>query len=67
MTLRGLVAIKRNRIEYPSSVGRNLLRLFVLVPVLMVLDAAALIGTLIWLVRDRLASGREMAGARHGA
>jgi glycosyltransferase involved in cell wall biosynthesis len=67
MVLRGLVAIRRNRVEYPSGVGRNLLRLFVLVPVLMVLDAAALIGTLIWLVRDRLASGREMAGAQHGA
>jgi hypothetical protein len=67
MVLRGLVVIKRNRIEYPSGVGRNFLRLFVLVPLLMVLDAAALIGTLIWLVRDRLASGSEMAGAHNGA
>jgi glycosyltransferase involved in cell wall biosynthesis len=64
---RGLVAIIRNRKEYPSGIGRNLLRLFVLVSVLIVLDAAAVIGTLIWLVRDRLASGREMAGAHHGA
>jgi glycosyltransferase involved in cell wall biosynthesis len=67
MVLRGLVAIKRNHIEYPSGFGRNLLRLLVLVPVLVVLDAAALIGTFIWLVRDRLVSGREMAGAQHGA
>jgi hypothetical protein len=60
MVLRGLVAIKRNRKEYPAGIGRNLLRLFVLVPVLTVLDAAAVIGTLIWLVRDRLStsSGR---------
>jgi glycosyltransferase involved in cell wall biosynthesis len=56
MVLRGLVAIRRNRKEYPSGIGRNLLRLFVLVPVLTVLDAAAVIGTLIWLVRDRPSS-----------
>jgi hypothetical protein len=54
-------------VEYPSDVGRNFLRLFVLVPVLMVIDAAAVIGTLIWLVRDRLAPGSEMADGQQDA
>jgi hypothetical protein len=49
---RGVVSIRRNRNQYPATMGRNLKRLLVLVPLIAVLDAAAIVGTLNWLIRD---------------
>jgi hypothetical protein len=53
---RGLVAIWRNRKCYPASIGRNLLRLGLLVPLIAVVDAAALVGSLQWFLKDRIAA-----------
>lgn len=56
MVGRGLVAIWRNRNCYPASVGRNVLRLGLLVPLIAVVDAAALIGSLQWFLKDRVSA-----------
>jgi len=44
----------RNRSSYPASYVRNLTRLVWLVPVIATLDAAAFIGTINWLLGDKL-------------
>ena len=49
---RGVVAIRRNRFCYPATITRNLKRLVVITPLLAVLDAAAIIGSVNWLLRD---------------
>ena len=54
LAARAVVAIRRNRAAYPASNSRNLLRLFVLVPILGTLDAAAFAGSLNWLLWDKL-------------
>lgn len=54
LVARGLVAIWRNRNCYPASVGRNVLRLGILVPLIAVLDAATLVGSLQWFLKDRV-------------
>lgn len=53
LVARGLVAIWRNRNCYPAGVGRNICRLGILVPLIAVLDAAALIG-LQWFLKDKV-------------
>lgn len=47
---RGAVAIWRNRNCYPGSIFENVVRLLVLVPLIAMLDAATIIGTLQWAV-----------------
>jgi len=49
---RALVAIRRNRLCYPATLTRNLSRLFGITSVIVVLDAAAIIGTFEWLLKD---------------
>ena len=49
---RGVVAIRRNRSCYPATVTHNLKRLLVITPLLAVLDAAAILGSLTWLMKD---------------
>jgi len=56
LVTRALVAIWRNRTCYPASIGRNLFRLGFIVPLIAVLDAAALIGSLQWFLKDRVES-----------
>lgn len=52
LVTRGAVAIGRNRVCYPAGIVANAVRLLVLVPVIAMLDAATIIGTLQWAVRD---------------
>ena len=54
LSARGLVSIWRNRFYYPATAGRNLRRLLVLIPLIAVLDSAALVGSIQWLLSDRL-------------
>ncbi len=49
---RGVVAIWRNRSCYPATMTHNLKRLCVITPLLAVLDAAAIIGSINWLLKD---------------
>jgi membrane protein DedA with SNARE-associated domain len=53
MATRGVIAIRRNRHSYPAGIARNALRLFLLVPIIGTLDAAALLGSVNWLLFDR--------------
>ena len=50
---RAVVAVKRNRARYPGSIVENALRLMVLTPLVAMLDAATIIGTLQWVLKDR--------------
>lgn len=59
---RSLVAIRRNSECYPAAFGRNLARLTLLLPIVAVIDMAAIVGTLQWLFSDRSYS----TGARSG-
>lgn len=53
MVARATRALLRNRRSYPAGPVRNLGRLIVLVPILATLDAAAFIGSINWLLRDK--------------
>lgn len=57
---RSIVALWRARQYYPAGAGRNLLRLFLIVPLIITLDVATILGTLDWIVRDKL----SLAGNR---
>jgi glycosyltransferase involved in cell wall biosynthesis len=51
--VRSVRAIQRNRHCYPAGLGRNLARLVLLVPLLTVIDLAAIVGSVQWLLMDR--------------
>ena len=53
LAARGLVAIWRNRACYPAGLLKNAVRLLVLIPLLGMIDAATITGTLAWAVRDK--------------
>lgn len=57
LATRALVAIWRNRRVYPVTVGRNVLRLLLIVPTIVVLDLGLFAGTLRWLLTDKLHLG----------
>jgi glycosyltransferase involved in cell wall biosynthesis len=50
---RALVAIWRNRACFPAGILENVLRLLVVVPLIALLDAATITGTMRWLVERR--------------
>ena len=54
MILRATKALRRNRQSYPASHARNLARLCLLIPIIATLDAAAFIGSINWLLGDKL-------------
>ena len=66
LATRATKALIRNRKRYPASYARNLARFTVLVPIIATLDAAAFIGSINWLLRDkfRLAGSRGEDDAR---
>jgi glycosyltransferase involved in cell wall biosynthesis len=53
LAARAAVAIWRNRACYPGAPFENILRLLVLMPLIAMLDAATIIGTLQWAVKDK--------------
>jgi len=55
---RAIVTLWRNRKRYPAGAGRNLWRMFVLIPLLATIDAASILGVVAWLVMDKLNPGR---------
>ena len=56
---RAAVAIRRNRHCYPASFLRNILRGLMIIALLAVIDSAAIIGSLQWLVHDWFRSSRK--------
>lgn len=68
LSARSMVAIYRNRNCYPASPIRNFKRLLVLVPLLATLDAAALVGSIHWLISDSFRPrGKTAVEAGNGA
>jgi len=59
---RSVVAIKRNSECYPAGLGRNLSRLTLLAPILVVIDLAAIVGAFQWLLTDRTYSTAVRSG-----
>jgi len=51
---RAAKALRENRRAYPAGIGRNALRLFAIMPILATVDAGAFIGSLNWLLRDKV-------------
>lgn len=58
LTGRGLISLWRNRSRYPAGLGRNAVRLLVLVPLLATIDAATILGVVQWLIIDKLGLGK---------
>jgi glycosyltransferase involved in cell wall biosynthesis len=58
LSARATRSLYRNRKAYPAGYGRNFARLSLLVPIIAVLDAAAIIGSINWLVGDYLGKPR---------
>jgi hypothetical protein len=52
LVARAAVAIRRNRFSSPGSIVENAVRLLVLAPLIAMLDAATIIGTAEWAVKD---------------
>ncbi len=67
MAARAAVAIHRNKHSFPAGPTRNLLRLLVLIPILLVLDLGSLVGTIQWLLTDKLRLRSEAVTAGHDA
>jgi glycosyltransferase involved in cell wall biosynthesis len=59
LVARATKALRANRKAYPAGIGRNVLRAFALVPIIATLDAAAFVGSLNWLVLDKLRLARS--------
>ncbi|MEP6706401.1 MAG: glycosyltransferase [Pyrinomonadaceae bacterium] len=57
---RSVVALRRNARVYPANIGRNGLRLLLLVPLSAMLDSATFVGTINWIFKDVLS--RNAAG-----
>jgi cellulose synthase/poly-beta-1,6-N-acetylglucosamine synthase-like glycosyltransferase len=51
---RAVKALRRNRQSYPASHARNFARLCLLIPIIATLDAAAFIGSINWLLGDKV-------------
>jgi glycosyltransferase involved in cell wall biosynthesis len=58
MVARAVKSIARNRTAYPAGLARNLARVFLLVPIISAIDAAAFVGSIAWVVRDKLGIGK---------
>ena len=57
---RAANAIRKYRFAAPAGLARNIARLFVIVPIIATLDLAAFVGSLHWLLADKL----RLMGAR---
>lgn len=56
LAARALVALRRNRHCYPGSLLRSTARLLLVVPLIAVIDLGAIVGSIQWLVTDKLFS-----------
>lgn len=62
LLIRAIISIKRNSRCYPARLGRNLLRLLVLIPLMGVIDIAAIVGGVQWLLKDRSTVSYDKGG-----
>ena len=63
---RSVVAIWRNRDCYPAGILQSLVRMTVIVPILATLDVATFIGTLQWVLMDKLHASNNSESVRNG-
>ena len=59
LTARGARSLRKNRVFFPAGHLRNLARLSLIVTILATIDAGGLLGSLIWLLFDKLGSGPQ--------
>jgi glycosyltransferase involved in cell wall biosynthesis len=50
---RAIAALMRNRTRYPAGLVRNIARLIVITPLLATIDAATVLGVVVWLIGDK--------------
>ena len=67
LTARSIVSIIRNRRCHPAGAFRNAARTATIVPLLAVIDLGTFLGTISWLVRDKLNLGSASVGTSNGA
>ena len=67
LTARSILSIRRNRTCLPAGAFRNAARTAIIVPLLALIDLATFLGTISWLVKDKLNLGTASAGATNGA
>jgi hypothetical protein len=58
LTTRAAKALRKNLPTYPAGIGRNAIRLLLLIPILATLDAAAFAGSIGWLWFDKFGFAR---------
>jgi hypothetical protein len=61
LAARAVVSIRRNRHCYPASLIHNVVRASMIMSLLAVLDVAAIIGSLQWLLFDAFRGSRKAA------
>lgn len=64
LSTRALLAVRRNISCYPASLTRHLVRLVAIVPILAVIDLAAIAGCIQWLLTDRSLTGKGRSVAQ---
>ncbi|HEY8205462.1 MAG TPA: glycosyltransferase [Pyrinomonadaceae bacterium] len=65
LVARAIVALRRNRSHLRGGLGRDALRLPVLVSLIATLDAATIIGGIDWILKDKLHLGNRPVGIGH--
>jgi glycosyltransferase involved in cell wall biosynthesis len=64
---RAILSIRRNRSCLPAGTFRNAARVMMIVPILAVIDLATFLGTISWIVKDKLKFASTSAGRTDGA
>jgi hypothetical protein len=59
LSARALIAVRRNKACFPASRARHLVRMTAIVPILAVIDLAAIAGCIEWLLTDRSLTGKN--------
>jgi glycosyltransferase involved in cell wall biosynthesis len=59
LSARAVISIRRNQVCYPASFLRNVVRAVMIMPLLAALDAAAIIGSIQWLLLDSFRWSRK--------
>jgi hypothetical protein len=67
LLLRATVAMWRNRTVFPAGALRNAQRLVILMPLIAVLDLGLLVGSLLWVLTDKLRLGSQKLNVGHGS
>ena len=67
LTARSILSIRRNRSCLPAGPFRNAARVMMIVPILAAIDLATFLGTISWIVKDKLNPEDASASTTNGA